>query len=300
MIWLLISVVLLIVLIFFRIDILLVAPIVSVFLCLVSGLDVVDTLAEGFMPAFATFAKNNFLIFMTSAMFARAMQDTGMAASPPIVLMDEPFGALDPQTREALQDEVKNLQQRLGKTIIFVTHDMDEALKLADIIIFMDGGEVVQMASPEEMLENPATERVRNFLGKHASGTQPPSKVEQFMRTNVQSVQRDRGVLECAERMARHSVDTLLVVDECNRYAGTVSIGDIRAWGKELKTIDPIVRQTARTVRVGDDAKESFDFLLESGASYVIVLNEDDTVAGIVTKTSVARAVAETLWGDEK
>lgn len=78
MIWLLISVVLLIVLIFFRIDILLVAPIVSVFLCLVSGLDVVDTLAEGFMPAFATFAKNNFLIFMTSAMFARAMQDTGM------------------------------------------------------------------------------------------------------------------------------------------------------------------------------------------------------------------------------
>ena len=81
MIWLLISVVLLIVLIFFRIDILLVAPIVSVFLCLVSGLDVVDTLAEGFMPAFATFAKNNFLIFMTSAMFARAMQDTCMAAS---------------------------------------------------------------------------------------------------------------------------------------------------------------------------------------------------------------------------
>lgn len=66
--------------------------------------------------------------------------------------------------------------------IIFVTHDMDEALKLADIIIFMDGGEVVQMASPEEMLENPATERVRSFLGKHASGTQPPSKVEQFMR----------------------------------------------------------------------------------------------------------------------
>lgn len=81
MIWLLISIILLITLIFLRIDILLVAPIVSVFLCLVSGLDVVDTLAEGFMPAFSAFAKNNFLIFMTSAMFARAMQDTGMAAS---------------------------------------------------------------------------------------------------------------------------------------------------------------------------------------------------------------------------
>ncbi len=223
-----------------------------------------------------------------------------LAASPPIVLMDEPFGALDPQTREVLQNEVKNLQQRLNKTIVFVTHDMDEALKLADIIIFMDGGELVQMASPEEMLENPASERVRDFLGKHAPGAQTPSKVEQFMRTSVQSVRRDRGVLECVERMARHSVDTLLVVDENNRYAGTVSIGDIRTWGRELKTIDPIIRQTARTTRVGDDAKESFDYLLESGASYVIVLNEDDTIAGIVTKTSVARAVADTLWGDEK
>ncbi len=223
-----------------------------------------------------------------------------LAASPPIVLMDEPFGALDPQTREVLQNEVKNLQQRLNKTIVFVTHDMDEALKLADIIIFMDSGEIVQMASPEEMLENPASERVRDFLGKHAPGVQPPSKVEQFMRTSVQSVRRDRGVLECVERMARHSVDTLLVVDDRNRYAGTVSIGDIRTWGRELKTIDPIIRQTARTTRVGDDARESFDYLLESGASYVIVLNEDDTIAGIVTKTSVARAVADTLWGDEK
>ena len=74
MIWLLISVVLLIVLIFFRIDILLVAPIVSVFLCLVSGLDVVDTLAEGFMPAFATFAKNNFLIFMTQVWRPRSLE----------------------------------------------------------------------------------------------------------------------------------------------------------------------------------------------------------------------------------
>ncbi len=63
-----------------------------------------------------------------------------LAASPPIVLMDEPFGALDPQTREILQDEVKKIQQKLGKTVIFVTHDMDEALKLADTIIFMDGG----------------------------------------------------------------------------------------------------------------------------------------------------------------
>ena len=222
-----------------------------------------------------------------------------LAASPPIVLMDEPFSALDPLTRESLQDEVKNLQQKLNKTIVFVSHDMSEALKLADIIIFMAAGEIVQMASPEEMLEHPANDLVRTFMGKHTPDT-APSKVESFMRTNVFSVHKDRGVLECAERMARGSVDTLLVTDENDRYVGTVSIGDIRHWGRELTTIEPLVRQTARTARVGDEAKESFDYLLDSGANYVVVLNEDDTIAGIVTKTSVARSVAENLWGDAK
>ena len=222
-----------------------------------------------------------------------------LAASPPIVLMDEPFSALDPLTREALQDEVKNLQQKLNKTIVFVSHDMSEALKLADIIIFMSAGEIVQMASPEEMLEHPANDLVRTFMGKHTPDT-VPTKVESFMRTNVASVRKDRGVLECAERMARGSVDTLLVTDEQNRYLGTVSIGDIRHWGRELTSIEPLIRQTARTVRVGDEAKESFDYLLDSGANYVVVLNADDTIAGIVTKTSVARSVAENLWGDSK
>ena len=223
-----------------------------------------------------------------------------LAASPPIVLMDEPFSALDPMTRETLQDEVKNIQQKLGKTIVFVSHDMGEALKLADVIIFMESGQVVQMASPEEMLEHPANDLVRNFLGKHTPETSAPSKVEHFMRTSILTVKRDRGVLECAERMARGSVDTLLVTDEADRYVGTVSIGDIRHWGRELTSIEPLVRQTARTVRVGDEAKESFDYLLDSGANYVVVLNEDDTIAGIVTKTSVARSVAENLWGDAK
>ena len=223
-----------------------------------------------------------------------------LAASPPIVLMDEPFSALDPMTRETLQDEVKNIQQKLNKTIVFVSHDMSEALKLADIIIFMDAGQVVQMASPEEMLEHPANDLVRNFLGKHAPDVPAPSTVEHFMRTNPITVKKDRGVLECAERMARSSVDSLLVTDEEGRYAGTISIGDIRRWGRELNSIEPMVRQTARTVRVGDDARESFDYLLDSGANYVVVLNEDDTIAGIVTKTSVARSVAENLWGDAK
>lgn len=223
-----------------------------------------------------------------------------LAASPPIVLMDEPFGALDPMTREVLQDEVKNLQQKLDKTIVFVTHDMGEALKLADVIIFMEAGRVVQMASPEEMLEHPANDLVRSFLGKHTAENPAPTTVESFMRTNVLSVKKDRGVLECAERMARGNVDTLLVTDQEKRYLGVVSIGDIRRWGQDLRSIEPLIRQTARTARVGDEAKECFDYLLDSGEPYVVVLNEDGTIAGIVTKTSVARSVSANLWGDAR
>lgn len=221
-----------------------------------------------------------------------------LAASPPIVLMDEPFGALDPVTRDSLQDEIKKLQQKLNKTIIFVTHDMSEALKLADTIIFMDKGEIVQMASPEEMLLSPANDLVKSFLGKHISENQVSTKVEDFMRTSVFCVRYNRGIRECTEMMARSSVDSLIAVDENGAYVGTVTIADIRKWGKELKNIEPIIRKTARTARVGEEAKDSFDYLLDTGAAYVIVLNEDDSIAGIVTKTSVARSVAENLWGD--
>ncbi|PAD19661.1 ATP-binding cassette domain-containing protein, partial [Terribacillus saccharophilus] len=75
-----------------------------------------------------------------------------LASNPPLILMDEPFGALDPITRDGLQEEFKDLQKRLGKTIVFVTHDMDEAIKLADRIVIMKDGEIVQVDTPDEIL----------------------------------------------------------------------------------------------------------------------------------------------------
>lgn len=222
-----------------------------------------------------------------------------LAASPPIVLMDEPFGALDPMTRESLQNEVKDLQQKLNKTIIFVTHDMNEALKLADVIIFMDRGKIVQMASPAEFLAHPANDLVREFMGEHTEGYIAPTKVEDYMRTNLAFAHKNDQVKACAEMMARNSVDSVLVVDDNNRFAGTVSIRDIMHWGKELSRIEPLIRQTARTVLIGSDARESFEYLLETNADYVVVLNPDRSIAGIITKTSVATSVAENLWGGE-
>lgn len=220
------------------------------------------------------------------------------AASPPVVLMDEPFGALDPMTREILQDEIKKLQRKLGKTIVFVTHDMGEALKLADTIIFMESGHIVQMAPPEEMLENPASDDIRNFMGRHRLNETASTNVEDYMRTNIITVDKNRGLRQCVERMARTGVDTLIVVDDDDRYMGTVSVRDIRLHSQGATTIEPLITDRARTSRRDGDARECFDFLMTSGDNYVVVLNDDDTLAGIVTKNSMAKALSNTLWGD--
>ena len=87
-----------------------------------------------------------------------------LAADPPILLMDEPFGALDPLTRRAVQNEFRDLVKRLGKTVVLVTHDVQEALRLADEVAVMDGGRVLQRASPEELRERPEAGFVRDFL----------------------------------------------------------------------------------------------------------------------------------------
>ncbi|KIL48763.1 glycine/betaine ABC transporter ATP-binding protein [Jeotgalibacillus alimentarius] len=89
-----------------------------------------------------------------------------LADEPPIILMDEPFSALDPISREQLQDELKQLQMKIKKTIVFVTHDMDEALKIADEIVLLKDGVIQQIASPEQLLREPANDFVRSFIGE--------------------------------------------------------------------------------------------------------------------------------------
>jgi len=93
-----------------------------------------------------------------------------LAADPDVLLMDEPFGALDPVTRSALQQEMSRIHRLLGRTIVLVTHDIDEALRLADHLVLMDQGEVVQQGTPLEMLNHPANDFVRTFFGRSELG----------------------------------------------------------------------------------------------------------------------------------
>jgi osmoprotectant transport system ATP-binding protein len=225
-----------------------------------------------------------------------------LAASPPIVLMDEPFGALDPITRDSLQEEIKRIQKKLKKTIVFVTHDMEEALRLADTIVFMNRGKIIQMASPEELLQNPADPIIKSFMGRHINNDNnvPQLLAEDFMRTKVYKVYKTSRTLECIELMSRKEVNSLIVLNDDDTYAGTVTIEAIKARGKAGREISELVSDEAMTINRKEDAREAFDKLLASSANYVIVLNDDRTIAGLITRTSTAKAMGEALWGEMK
>lgn len=222
-----------------------------------------------------------------------------LAASPPIVLMDEPFGALDPMTRTVLQKEIVNLQKKLKKTIVFVTHDMNEALTLADRIVFMDEGNIAQIASPKEMLTNPATDKIRDFM-KHTTLSNDSINLtaEDFLKPDVVTAHKNTNIREAMDIMARQKIDSLIMKNDDDTYAGVITIKAIREHGALTGNIGDIKDRQNITVDITEDAKETFDKFYSSQDNFVVVLNEDKTIAGLITKHSMAVAMADTLWGD--
>lgn len=159
-----------------------------------------------------------------------------LAADPDILLMDEPFGALDPITREALQDELLRLQARLSKTIVFVTHDMEEALKLADRIVVMHRGNIIQQGSPKELLSAPADAFVESLLGGRDRGLKQAGliRVRDVMhptgarrQTTAAAVGADDDLRQALSVMLLHRLSSLTVVDDRDRTVGTLGVDDI-------------------------------------------------------------------------
>ncbi|HSP57731.1 MAG TPA: ABC transporter ATP-binding protein [Halomonas sp.] len=155
-----------------------------------------------------------------------------LAADPDILLMDEPFGALDPITREALQDELREVQARLHKTIVFVTHDMDEALRLADKLVVMDAGRIVQQGTPLELLHEPATPFVESMLGGDDRGLKEASLVRVGERMlplgprliATARVHRDATLRQALAVMFREHADRLTVIDDEDMPVGELSL----------------------------------------------------------------------------
>lgn len=227
-----------------------------------------------------------------------------LAADQDIILMDEPFGALDPITRDSLQDLVKDLQERLGKTIVFVTHDMDEALKLANRIAIMDNGKVIQFDTPENILQQPANEFVEELLGEDRLLQAKPdtTTVGEIMMHTAVSITPEKSLQNAIRLMREKRVDTLLIVDEDNVLKGFVDVETIdreRRRGKATSVGD-IINPNVFYVKEAALVRDSLQRILKRGVKYVPVVDENKHLVGILTRVSLVDIIYDVLWGEEE
>ncbi|MBU3159446.1 ABC transporter ATP-binding protein [Clostridium frigoris] len=210
------------------------------------------------------------------------------ATNPDVILMDEPFSALDPITRNQLQDELYNLQQESKKTIIFVTHDMDEALKLGDKICIMKDGNIVQFDTPEEILNNPANDFVKEFIGKNRIWQQPGFiKAKDIMITEPITTSGNRTVVQALEIMKANKVDSLLVTNKEDKLEGIVTIKDIiRNYTGSLK-LNTIMETKIKTVNLEDSLIDILNLMNELKIGYVPVVDDSSKLVGLITESSL-------------
>ncbi|MGX7418509.1 betaine/proline/choline family ABC transporter ATP-binding protein [Carnobacterium gallinarum] len=225
-----------------------------------------------------------------------------LAADQDIILMDEPFGALDPITRDALQDLVKELQQEMGRTIIFVTHDMDEALKLADRIVIMREGRVIQFDTPDNILREPADKFVEEFIGHERLIQARPNiqTVEQVMLKTPISITPGKSLTDAIRLMRDKRVDTLLVTDDAGVLKGYIDIESIDYNHKTATSVGDIMNKSAFFVRKDSLLRDTVRRILKRGLKYVPVVDEKEHLVGIVTRASLVDVVYDTIWGEEE
>ncbi|MEK5522821.1 betaine/proline/choline family ABC transporter ATP-binding protein [Heyndrickxia sp. FSL W8-0423] len=223
-----------------------------------------------------------------------------LAADQPLILMDEPFGALDPITRDSLQDEFKKLQQTLGKTIVFVTHDMDEALKLADRIVIMKDGQLVQVGTPEEILRDPANDFVEEFIGKERLLQARPNiqTVEQVMNSNPITITEDKSLSEAIQIMKEKRVDSLLVVDGNQVLKGYIDVEIIDQNRKKMVQVADVLETEVFAVEKETLVRDTIRKILKMGMKYVPVVDGHNRLVGIVTRASLVDIVYDSIWGD--
>lgn len=214
-----------------------------------------------------------------------------LAVDPPIMLMDEPFGALDPISREQLQDEFLKLQAAVKKTIVFVTHDMDEAIKLADRIVVMHQGKVLQCASPREILRNPANEFVRDFVGTdHTLKQLSLVKVIEAMQTDITTLYVDEAIA-AAKLKFDQGYRSMFVLDRQGIVKGYVNNSDIKPIQEGL--INQYIRTQFSTISPDKSLKEALTLMIQRDAGYIAVVDDLGALLGVISTNSLHRLVGE-------
>jgi len=234
--------------------------------------------------------ENSYPKNLSGGMQQRVGLARALCNDPEILLMDEPFSALDPLIRREMQNELVALESKIQKTIVFITHDLDEALKLGDRIAILKDGKVVQIGTPEEILSNPADDYVSDFT--HDVNRSRVLKARAAMIKPYAQVTDERGPRLAFDVMQREGHSSVFVIDRSGKLRGLVTVDQaldaIKTGVKSLKEIE--LNEVPTT-----DPETTLDELLPIAASIkwpVAVINEDGSLMGILPRVAILSALS--------
>ncbi|GGP11346.1 quaternary amine ABC transporter ATP-binding protein [Oceanobacillus neutriphilus] len=213
-----------------------------------------------------------------------------LANDPKVLLMDEAFSALDPLIRKEMQDELIDLQSTMKKTIIFITHDLDEALRLGDRIALMKDGAIVQIGTPEEILMNPANDYVEKFV-EDVDRSKILTASHIMKRPETINIDK-HGPRAALERMRKEGISSILVVDDKRRLQGYVTADDAsEARKKEVSNIKEILKTDILKVVPDTPMQEIFSIIYDTPIP-IAVVGDDNRLNGIIVRGAVLAALA--------
>ena len=248
---------------------------------------------------------DEFLYRFPTQLSGGQMQRIGVARAfaydPDIILMDEPFSALDPVSRNQLQLELIELQDKMKKTIVFVTHDMDEAVKIADKICIMNKGEIIQCDTPENILKNPVNNFVSNFVGKNRIWTVPDLiKAKDIMKENPVTALADDILKVCIEKMRENKVDSIFIVDKNKKLEGLITIRTLQNAKTPNVKAKEIMNKSLFTVYEDYSILSLLQLVNENNLSAIPVVDRQQRLKGLITPGTLVNSLSEQYLDTEE
>ena len=227
--------------------------------------------------------ENQSLDSLSGGMKQRVGLARALANDPEILLMDEPFSALDPLVKQEMQFELLKIQQKLKKTIIFITHDINEAFKIGDRVAIMRDGRLIQVDTPEDMITHPADDYVRSFI--EGADKAHVFSVKNVMITPSTLVRLNAGPNRALSAMRANNVSSAYVVDDDMNYKGVITLDSMLKIKDKSKTISEHIITDLTEIRSDDSIADIMHIAAE--AKFPIPVVEDGKLLGIVSKASV-------------
>lgn len=213
-----------------------------------------------------------------------------IAADPPVLLMDEPFGAIDPINREIIQDEFLKIQREVKKTIMFVSHDIDEAVKMADRIAIFRAGRLVQYDTPDNLLAHPVDSFVSDFVGGDRTLKRLQLlKVADAMLSDPPGVRLEDSLATAARLMEEHGHKAIVMVGPRGRVRGFV---DLKTAHEEKGTVGEHHATLATTIRATENLRTAVSTMFRYDVTWLACVDEDGAYIGYVTLRSITQLLA--------